>query len=112
MVILEKGIRQTNKEPEMTELLSTPLLKELGTTALMFICFYLILKITEKNLEALINQQKDFILHTFEMLKEMIQVNLLNSSLLQEIKDKINTNQWCPYARKLMNNNKENKPNE
>ena len=88
----------------MTELLSSPFFKECGTTALMFICFYLILKITEKNLEALINQQKDFIAHTFNMLKDMIQVNLLNTSLLQEIKDKINTNQWCPYARKLMNN--------
>lgn len=97
----------------MTELLSTPLLKELGTTALMFICFYLILKVTEKNLASLIEQQKDFISHTFKMLEDMIQVNLLNTSLLQEIKDKINTNQWCPYARRLMHSNsKENNKDE
>lgn len=92
----------------MTELLSSPFLKEFGTTALMFICFYLILKITEKNLESLINQQKDFITETFGMLKSMIEVNLLNTSLLQEIKDKINTNQWCPYARQNLNG-KDNK---
>ena len=92
----------------MTELLSSPIYSELGSTALMFACFYLILKITEKNLTALINQQKDFITETFGMLNSMIEVNILNTSLLQEIKDKILANQWCPYARKYINSAKEN----
>lgn len=92
----------------MTELLSSPILGELGSTALMFACFYLILKITEKNLTALINQQKDFITETFGMLKSMVEVNILNTSLLQEIKDKINANQWCPYARKFLDGKDKN----
>ena len=96
----------------MTELLSSPIFKELGATALMFICFYLILKVTQGTLTSLIDQQKDFITKTFGILTDMIQVNILNSSLLTEIKDKINTNQWCPYARKLMNSEKEKNPNE
>lgn len=83
------------------DFLNSNLLKEFGTAALMFGCFYLILQLTAKNLEALINQQKDFINKTFEMLKSMIECNLLNTSLLQEIKDKIVANEWCPYAREF-----------
>lgn len=81
------------------DFLTSNFLKECGTSALMFGCFYLILQLTAKNLEALITQQKDFINKTFDMLKSMIECNLLNTSLLQEIKDKIETNTWCPYAR-------------
>jgi len=85
------------------DFLNSNLVKEFGTAALMFGCFYLILQLTAKNLEQLINQQKDFINKTFEMLKSMIECNLMNTSLLQEIKDKIETNSWCPLARKYQN---------
>lgn len=90
-------------ERQILDILNSNLIKEFGTAALMFGCFYLILQLTAKNLEALINQQKDFINKTFEMLKSMIECNLMNTSLLQEIKDKIETNSWCPYSRKLLN---------
>ncbi len=83
------------------DILNSTLIKEFGTAALMFGCFYLILQLTAKNLEALINQQKDFMNKTFDMLKSMTECNLMNTSLLQEIKDKIETNSWCPYSRKL-----------
>lgn len=98
-------IEGSTEERKKMDFLNSTLIKEFGTGALMFGCFYLILQLTAKNLEALINQQKDFINKTFEMLKDMINCNILNTALLQEIKDKIETNSWCPYARKHLKEN-------
>lgn len=84
------------------EFLNSDLLKELGTAGLLFGCFYLSQQQTAKNIEALINQQRDFIDKNFLMLKGMLDCNFMNTSLLQEIKDKIDTNTWCPYSRKFI----------
>ena len=85
----------------ITELLSSPLVKECGVCALMFYAFYLVLQFNKSSIEALIKQQSDFMNKIFELYNKLIESNIFNSSMLQKIYDNIVNNQWCPYIKRI-----------
>ena len=73
----------------MTELLQSDFFRELGTTALMFIVFYLVLQFFKSSIESLIKQQSDFISKMFELYNKLLDTTTFNSSILQKIDEKI-----------------------
>lgn len=59
-------------------------------------------KENSENLNQIIKQQSDWQDKNFNLLKDMISTNLLQSETLQEIKTKIDNNQWCPFLRNFV----------
>ncbi len=95
----------------LTELLSSPLIKECGVCALMFYAFYLVLQFNKSSIEALIRQQSDFMNKIFELYNKLIESNVYNSSMLQKIHDGIVNNQWCPYIKRINKNDNKGEGN-
>lgn len=98
----------------MTEFtLVTEVLKSTGIGGIIFLMSYLQQKSTAKSFDTiLLNQETRFeqILglqskreeQNFNLLKELIGSNNLHNSLLIQIKDKIDSNQFCPYIKNLI----------
>ncbi|RAI14968.1 MAG: hypothetical protein DKM22_05635 [Candidatus Melainabacteria bacterium] len=84
----------------MTDLLNSAWLKELGTTALMFVCFYLMLQSNKTSIESLIKMYGETTNRMFVMYEKLFDTTMINSGLLQKILEQITNNKWCPVAKK------------
>lgn len=73
--------------------------EQIGFPALIFAIWYFYHKSSVKQFNEIIEQQKENSKSTFELLKDMIQTNILQTSLLQDIQAKITNNQWCPFVQ-------------
>lgn len=88
----------------MLEFLNSNWVKELGSTALMFLCFYLLLKSHTTNITLLINSMQENTERMFKMYEKLFDTMMLNSGMLQKILESISTNKWCPIVRKYLKN--------
>lgn len=104
MIICEFQIRKD----QMSEILQSNFIQELGATALMFIVFYLVLQFNKTSIESLIKQQSDFISKMFELYNKLLDTTVFNSSILQRIDDKIKNGHWCPYLKQKQGKEKDN----
>ncbi|MDD3236817.1 MAG: hypothetical protein PHV37_01810 [Candidatus Gastranaerophilales bacterium] len=77
------------------------LVKPWGAGALLFACFFLYHKSTTEHLKSIIDGN-------FKVLNGMLENNIYHTALLQEIKDLIVNNTWCPYAKHFLNKEQAN----
>lgn len=77
-------------------------LKPYGASALIFAIWYVYHKATAGQLNKIIDNNVLTQNKNFELLKDMIDTNILHNALLQRIESLILNNQWCPYARKFL----------
>lgn len=83
-------------------------IKVIGFPAVIFSIWFIDHKSQEKQQKETVNAFNKIIdeqarreERNFRLLKEMLETNQYHGSLLSEIKEKINTNQWCPYVKEL-----------
>lgn len=86
----------------MLEFLNSGWVKELGTTALMFACFYLVLQANTSSLKTLIESMKSNNEQMFKMYEKLFDTEIVNSGMLQKILEAVSTNKWCPIVRKYL----------
>lgn len=86
----------------MPEFLNSGWVKELGTSALMFACFYLVLQANTSNLKTLIDSMQNNNNQMFKMYERLFDTVMLNSGMLQKILESVSTNKWCPIVRKYL----------
>lgn len=85
-------------------------IKVIGFPAVIFAIWFIDHKSQEKQqkdtVEAfnkIIDEQAKREERNFNLLREMLETNNFHGSILSEIKEKINTNQWCPYLKNIQN---------
>lgn len=79
----------------MTELSGLlELIKPFGASALIFAIWYLYHK-------SVVEQYKTLVTENFKLLNGMIENALLQNVQIQELKDLITNNRWCPYMEYL-----------
>jgi Fe2+ transport system protein B len=78
----------------------TGLAKLLGFPALIFAMWYLYHKATVEQMNRIIETN-------FNLLRQMIEQMSVNSGLLASIREKIDSNQWCPYLKNIQKRRKE-----
>lgn len=77
-------------------------MKLYGPSALFFAVWYLDRKATNEQWSKIIDQMVKSQAENFELLKDMIQTNILQTALLQRIESLIVNNQWCPYIKRFL----------
>ncbi len=75
------------------------MVEQIGFPALIFAIWYFYHKSSVAQFNEIISQQNEASKAHFELLKDMIQTNILQTSLLQDIQAKITNNQWCPFVQ-------------
>ena len=104
----------------MTEISLETLVKLLGFPAVIFAMWFLEHKAKTKQFNDLIENQSnrektiftqlsDIVsqyakqaTQNFDLLKGMVETNIYQTSILQEIKDKINNNELCPFVKNFL----------
>lgn len=96
------------------------LVKILGFSAVIFVMWYMDHQAKTKQLDDLIEKQStreamifsqlssvvtqysEQSAQNFDLLKGMIETNIYQTSIMQEIKDKINNNEFCPFVKSFL----------
>lgn len=79
------------------------LITNFGFSAVILGIWYYCHKTWTKQLNTLIESQAKSNDNTFQLLKDMIEVNILQVGKLDRLEELIHSNRWCPYiAKKLM----------
>ena len=89
--------REVNVNPEHFELMKY-LVTNLGFSAVILVIWYF----SFKQLIKLVDSQTENNNRMFQLLKDMIDVNILQVGKLDKIEELIHSNRWCPYLKKIM----------
>lgn len=73
-----------------------------SSTLILFVIWFLYHKSSTDQLNKIIDLQLNREKENFNLLKDMIDSNLLQNEKLEQIKSLITSNQWCPMYRKYL----------
>lgn len=61
---------------------------------------------TFRQMNEIIHNQAETAKQNFELLKDMVSTNLLQNEKLERIETKIEDHHWCPFFKKILNDEK------